>query len=172
MWLAAGLCFLAVWCYTMRSVGISKPLDFLTLWMIFLISSLWTGDPGGCHAEAAGEEVPSKGVQGLPHGDEVTARSPELGYSLGLTWPYGPAPFALLLTTGVLKCGLLFLRATRQDSSWLKIPPSPVHRTLQPQALQSAGYRVPSDTGQSSVYNLHIICIDLRQGFIVVVLFF
>lgn len=26
----------------MRSVGISA-LDFLTLWMIFLISSLWTG---------------------------------------------------------------------------------------------------------------------------------
>lgn len=60
--LAAGLCFLAVPCYTMRSVGISTPLDFLTLWMIFLISSLWTGVPGGRHVEAAGEEVSSRDV--------------------------------------------------------------------------------------------------------------
>ena len=169
MWLAAGLCFLAVRCYTMRSVGISKPLDFLTLWMIFLISSLWTGDPGGCHAEAAGEEVPSRGVQGLPHGDEVTARSPELGDSLGLTWPYGPAPFALLLTTGVLICGLLFLRGIRQDSSWLKTPlllstEHCSHRLFRAQGIESP------QTQARAVFAYN--CIDLRQGFIVVVLFF
>lgn len=48
--------------------------------------------PGGCHAEAAGEEVSSRDVQGLPHGDEVIARSLELGYSLGSHGPRGPAP--------------------------------------------------------------------------------
>ena len=118
-------------------------------------------------AEAAGEEASSRGVQGLPHGDEAIARAPELGYSPGFTWPHRPAPFALLLTTGVLKCGLLFLRGDQARHFMAENTPCPCSQNTA--ATGSSEGRVV-ESPQTQARAVFIICINLRQGFIVVVL--
>ena len=92
-WLAVGLCFLAIRCCTVRSVGSFKPLGFLVLLMILLISSLLATDQVvRMQREAPGWEASSRGVQGALCGGEGSGdQALELGESPVLMWPYRPA---------------------------------------------------------------------------------